>query len=149
MSLKAKELYFFVFIWAFASTEGNQDHNVVGFGRNFYYGKEGRSAKICLVIKKYVEPITGVITTTDETAKGGVDYNDTMLPVNITTNSSSSVCYTINLLDDGDSEGFETFTVVFTTNDTDDQIYRSRSTVTITDDDGKYCILMFFTKQDA
>ena len=78
------------------------------------------------------------ITTKDHDAKGGVDYDNTDLPVDITTNPSAPVCYSINLPDDSSSEGIESFAVIFTSNNSSDIITRNKATVTITDDDGKY-----------
>ncbi|CAB4030673.1 ---NA---, partial [Paramuricea clavata] len=133
MSLKQKALNLLMFILVFALSEGNQNHSKIGFDHNFYYGSEGESAEICLVIERYVQRITGVITTADGTARRGVDYINTVLAILI--NSSEPVCYNINLPDDDDSEVLETFTVVFKTNDTNVQILHSNATVTITDDD--------------
>ena len=134
MSWKPKGPHILVIVLGFVATEG-QMHNVIGFDRTFYYGPEGGSGAVCLEIANYVKPITGMITTKDLTATGGVDYDNTNITVNITKNPSGRVCYLINFPDDSISEGIESLAVVFQSSNTSDNIIRRQATVTITDDD--------------
>jgi hypothetical protein len=68
-----------------------------------------------------------------------MDYVAAVLPVNIATDPSGPDCsYHIQLQSDTQYEGFETFSVVFTTSTAGVQVKRGVAQVSIIDDDGKY-----------
>jgi hypothetical protein len=73
----------------------------------------------------------------------GADYLSIREVVNI-TNSQESTCYTIQILDDDEIEGNETFNVVLTLNANVSgvQAIQDEATVIIVDNDGKYFIII-------
>jgi hypothetical protein len=75
----------------------------------------------------------------------GDDYLSILEIVNI-TNSQESTCYTIQILDDDEVEGNETFNVVLTLNANVSgvQAIQDEATVIIVDNDGKYFIIIIF-----
>ena len=109
----------------------------VGFDRNFFYDLEGGTVEICLEVKNFAGPITGKITTIDDgTATEGMDYIPVQLPVYIASDPLGPDCnYHIQLQSDDNYEGFETFSVTFTTSDANVQIKRGVAQVSIIDDD--------------
>ena len=76
----------------------------------------------------------------------GDDYLSILEIVNI-TNSQESTCYTIQILDDDEVEGNETFNVVLTLNANVSGVkaIQDEATVIIVDNDGKYFIIIIFS----
>ena len=67
-----------------------------------------------------------------------MDYIPVELPVYIASDPSGPDCsYHIQLQSDDKYEGFETFSIAFTTSDASVQVKRGVAQVSIIDDDGK------------
>ncbi|CAB4022563.1 PA14 domain-containing, partial [Paramuricea clavata] len=114
----------------------DDDPTRIGFEYSLYsVAEDSGSVQICLDINS-VTNFHGLITTNDGTAVTGADYLSILEIVN-TSVSQESTCYTIQILDDDEIEGNETFNVVLTLNANVSSvpIIQDKATVIIVDND--------------
>ncbi|OAD24062.1 Na-Ca exchanger/integrin-beta4 domain protein, partial [Candidatus Thiomargarita nelsonii] len=89
------------------------------------------------------EAISANYATTDGTATAGSDYTQTTGTLSWADGDSADKTITIAIIDDGDSEGNETFTITLTSPISGENL--DNATVTITDDDTTLVTLNNFT----
>jgi len=117
--------------------------SVLQFSAADYNVNEGDGSATITVTRTGNGAISANYATTDGTATAGNDYIQTTGTLSWADGDSADKTITIAIIDDGDSEGTETFTITLTSPISGENL--DNATVTITDDDTTLVTLNDFT----